>query len=213
MLKNLSEHFETSTSIAVSVIQRRALLETLFTKKRNKLSAQVIVRCNSYVSFFDGKPRTCDYPGKCPRHDLDPLRITNIKPSYNVRTAAGALWQAGIMGSGAGTPAGFIALSTAVLTPANGDTTLTSEILTGTNAGLARAAATYQSYVAPTVLGNAFAYQLYKLYTTSAAATINSAGQFTAASAGTLFVEANFATPATLGQANDQLATSWNING
>ena len=197
----------------MEVIQRRTLLETLYTKKRHRLDVQVIVRCNAYVSFVDGKPRTCDYPGTCPRHALDPSRITYLKPSYNIRTSAGALWQAGVMGQAAGVPSGYIALSTAVLSPLNADTTLASEITSGTNAGLARAAATYQAYVAPAVMGNAFTYQLYKLFTTSAAANVNSAGQLTASSLGTLFVEANFSAIAALGQDNDQLGVTWGISG
>lgn len=216
-LAGMSERFKTEARVIADVVRGRALVETLVPSKRNRLDVVVIERCKFRHAGPDGIMRRCSRPGtsiwgECAMHGLDLSRISAIEPSFNSRVDAGASWQAGVMGSAAGVPSAYIALSTATLTPAKGDTTLASEIVSGTNAGLARALATYQSYTVPSALNAAASYQEYKLFTTSAAATVVSAAQFTASSGGSLFVEANLATSATLGAANDQLAITWTVN-
>jgi hypothetical protein len=163
----------------------KSMVETLVPQKRNKVEVTVI-RADGTVSKHLG---------------------------YNTRVASGALWQADVMGSAAGTPANYIALSSNVLTTANGDTTLSGEISSGTNAGLARALGTFQNYTAPTVSGGggAASYQITKTFTSTASSTVNSAGMFNASSGGSLFVEANLSPAATLAN-GDQLVLTWSIN-
>jgi hypothetical protein len=129
---------------------------------------------------------------------------------FNARTNAGAAFLAGLAGSAAGVPLAYIALSTATLTPAMGDTTLASEIVT---TGLARKISTYGSYVAPTALNGAASYVLSASFTNSggSAVTVVSAGCLSAASGGTLGFETNFTTSTTL-QVGDTANVSWTFN-
>jgi hypothetical protein len=130
---------------------------------------------------------------------------------FNTRENAGALWQAQVMGSAAGTPANYMALSANVLTTATGDTTLSGEITSGTNSGLARAQGTYQGYNAPTSQGGTANYQITHTFTSAASTTVNSAAMFNASSGGSLFVEANLSPAATLAT-GDQLVLTWTVN-
>ena len=139
------------------------------------------------------------------------------KPSYsfNSRTDIGASVTASRMaGSTLGTatsPAAplYIALSTATLTPAKGDTTLTSETVV---TGLARALGTAGTYTAPASLDGSASYILTKAFTlTGAPTTIVSAAIFDAASTGNLYVEANLSSSAVLAT-NDTLTINWTIN-
>lgn len=175
------EQFKTTAKIAVDIMRGRCFAETLIPKKRNAISA--------FITRADGT-------------------VEGLAISYNSRVNAGALWQAGIMGSATAAPANYIALSSATLTPAMADTTLTSEITTN---GLGRALATYQGYTAPTSLAGAASYQLAKTFTATGAQTVNSAAIFNASSAGTMFVEANLSATATLAS-GDSLSITWTIN-
>ncbi len=106
-------------------------------------------------------------------------------------------------------PPKYIALSTATLTPAHGDTTLASETSV---AGLGRALGTQGGYVRPTTLDGAALYTVTKTFTlTGSATTVVSAALFDASSTGNMFVEANLATSATMAT-NDTLAITWTVN-
>jgi len=128
----------------------------------------------------------------------------------NARTDAGAAFLGALAGSGAGVPLAYIGLSTATLTPAKGDTTLTSEIVT---TGLVRKVSTYGSYVAPTTLNGAASYVLTASFTNGggSAVTVVSAGCFSAVSGGTLGFETNFTSSTTL-QVGDTANVSWTFN-
>jgi hypothetical protein len=134
---------------------------------------------------------------------------------YNSRVNKGADLQASLMsGSSLNSitsplPPKYIALSTASLTPAAGDTTLTSETVV---AGIARALGTVQNYVAPASLDAAASYDVYKQFTlTGAGTTVVSSALFDAASTGNLFVEANFGSSAVMAT-NDILQVTWTVN-
>lgn len=135
---------------------------------------------------------------------------------YNSRVNKGAALQASLMsGSALGScasplPPLYIALSTASLSPAYGDTTLASETVV---AGIARAVGAAQNYVSPgTVLDAAASYDVYKQFTlTGAGTTVVSTGLFDAASTGNLFAEVNFGTSAVMAT-NDILQVTWTVN-
>ena len=135
---------------------------------------------------------------------------------YNSRVNKGAAQQASLMsGSTLGgittpLPAIYIALSTASLTPAYGDTTLASETVV---AGIARAVGAVQNYVSPgTTVDGAASYDIYKQFTlTGGATTVVSTGLFDATSAGNLFAEVNFGTSAAMAT-NDILQVTWTVN-
>src|ERR1035437_482159 len=139
-----------------------------------------------------------------------------FKFSYNSRVNKGAAQQASLMsGSALGScssplPAIYIALSTASLTPAYGDTTLTSETVV---AGIARALGTVQNYVSPgTTVDGAASYDIYKQFTlTGAGTTVVSSALFDATSSGNMFAEANFGSSAVMAT-SDILQTTWTIN-
>jgi hypothetical protein len=136
--------------------------------------------------------------------------------SYNSRVNKGAAQQASLMsGSTLGgittpLPAIYIALSTASLTPAYGDTTLTSETVV---AGIARALGTVQNYVSPgTTVDGAASYDIYKQFTlTGSGTTVVSSALLDAASTGNLFAEANFGSSAVMAT-NDILQVTWTVN-
>lgn len=179
------EELKDFAHIARDVMGGHAFAETLIPRKRNKVECDII-----------------RVDGTVERHAVK---------GFNSRVSGGASFQASLMGSAAGTPANYIALSTATLTPANGDTTLASEITSGANSGCARALGTYQNYTAPSSLGAAASYQVTKTFTSAASSTVNSAALFNASSSGTLFVEANLSPAATLAN-GDQLVLTWTIN-
>lgn len=179
--KHVVETFKTEAAVLGQVCKRQAFVDTLIPSKRNRLDV-VITRA-------DGS-------------------IETIGASYNSRVDAGANWQAQLMGSAAGNPAAYLALSGTTLTIAKGDTTLSGEISTS---GLGRAAATYGSYSAPSTLNGAASFQMTKTFTATGTQTVNSAALFNAASVGTMFVEANLASAATL-NSGDSLAITWTVN-
>lgn len=139
-----------------------------------------------------------------------------IGSSYNSRVDKGAALAASLMsGSSLGSissplPPLYIALSTASLTPAKGDTTLTSETVVS---GLARALGTAGTYTAPAALDGAASYVITKMFTAGVTGptVIQSAALFDAASTGNMFVEANLSASASLGN-GDTLTITWTIN-
>jgi len=136
---------------------------------------------------------------------------TEYVDGWNSRTNAGAAWQGGVLGNASANPANYIALSTAAITPAATDTTLSGEILAGTDAGLVRVQGTYGNYVAPSSLGGSASYQISHTFTAQASTTVLSAALFTAASGGSLFVESVLSNAATL-SAGDSVQLVWQIN-
>ena len=176
------ENFKTTMKIGADIVSGRAMVETLVPKNRNRVDA-VITRA-------DGT-------------------IEHLEPSYNSRVNAGALWQAGVMGNAAGTPANYIALSANVLSPAAGDTTLSGEI---TSNNLGRALGTYGGYTAPAGLGTSASYQISYTFTSTGAQTVNSAALFNASyPGGSLFVEANLSSAATMAN-GDSLQITWTVS-
>lgn len=103
----------------------------------------------------------------------------------------------------------YIALSTSTLTPAATDTTLSGET---TVAGLTRAAATAQGYVAPSALDGGASFNFYNAFTlTGAATTVVSTALFDAASGGNMFAEVNFSSSAAMAT-EDILQVTWTVN-
>jgi hypothetical protein len=181
-LNSFGETLRTEAGILADVVRGRAFVETLRPSKRNAVKA-VITRANGSVE--------------------------ELGVSYNSRVDAGALWQAGIMGNAtAAASMQYIALGSAALTIAKGDTVLASEITTN---GCGRALGTYGTYTAPASLNGAASYVISKTFTATGAQTVNAAALFNAVSAGTMFVEANLSSAATLAN-GDTLAITWTIN-
>lgn len=178
------EEIKETAQILSDVLEGRAFASTLLPKCRNKVTAEIIRADGSKGPTIIG---------------------------YNSRVNAGSLAQALLMGSAAGTPFNYLALSTAILTPAAGDTTLASEITSGTNTGLVRVAATYGGYTAPGSLGGSASYTLTHSFTSAASTTVQSAALFNASSGGSLFVESNLSSSATLAN-GDVLNITWQIN-
>jgi hypothetical protein len=178
---NQDEFLKTEVAVASHVAKGLAFEETLSVKERN-IATIVITRADGTVEA--------------------PIY------GWNARVNAGALGQAVLMGSAAGTPFAYLALSSASLTIALGDTTLASEITTN---GLVRVLATYGSYVAPTTLGGSASFQLTKTFTATGTSTVNSCALFNAVTVGTMFSEINLTSAATL-NSGDTLALSYTIN-
>lgn len=178
------EEIKKSARILGDVFAGKALAETLVPKARNYVKIELLRANGTRSMLADG---------------------------YNARVNQGALWQAGIMGSAAGVPANYVALGTATITAAAADTSLASEILSATNAGLARVLGTYQNFTAPASLGSSASYQITKTFTSSGSATVNSAALMYTSSGVGMFVEANLSPPATLAS-GDQLVLTWTIN-
>lgn len=105
-------------------------------------------------------------------------------------------------------PPKYIALSTGSLTPAKGDTTLSSET---SSSGMGRALGTQGTYTGPSVLDGAASYVVSKTFTASGNITIVSAALFDAVSSGNMFVEANLTSSAVLAS-GDTLTINWTIN-
>lgn len=126
-----------------------------------------------------------------------------------LRTNSGRDWQSNIMGSGgaggAGTgsmrPADYLGLTSDNTSPAAGDTTLTSEVASGT---LVRAQAIYAHS------SGTASYTLTKTFTSDQPITINKLGVFNAASGGTMVFETMLNDPAPL-TSGDQLALTETI--
>lgn len=134
--------------------------------------------------------------------------------SYNSRVDKGAALSSSLLaGSSLGgisspLPPLYIALSTATLTPAKGDTTLSSET---SASGMGRALGSAGTYTAPASLDGSASYVVTKTFTASGTITIVSAALFDAVSTGNLFVEANLSASAAL-LSGDTLTINWTIN-
>ena len=100
--------------------------------------------------------------------------------------------------------ANFIALTEATITPAAGDTSLSSEISSN---GLSRAAATTKTHSS-----GANTSVIAKTFTASGSFTsVLASASFTASSSGTMVHEANFSTGSGTLISGDQLAVTWTI--
>ena len=176
-----SEFLQTEAAVAQHVAKGLAFEETLNPKERN-VAKVVIIRADGTVEA--------------------PIY------GWNARVDSGANQQAVLMGSAAGTPFKYLALSTTSLTIAKGDTTLSGEITTN---GLGRVAATYGSYVAPSTLGGSASFQLTNTFTASGTSTVNSCALFDAISVGHMFSEINLSSAATL-NSGDTLVLTYTIN-
>jgi hypothetical protein len=145
------------------------------------------------------------------------LQTGKVGYSYNARVNKGADLMASLLtGTSINSissplPPKYIALSTSVLTPAAGDTTLSGETAA---TGLARVLATIQNYVAPASLDGAASYDLFHLFTNSSGGTVTlqSAGLFDAVSTGNLFAEANNPLGSTVLNNGDQTSATWTVN-
>lgn len=143
-------------------------------------------------------------------------KIRSLRGSYNSRTNRGAALSASLMsgstlgGISSPLPPKFIALSTNVLTPAAGDTTLSGETAA---TGLTRASGTIGNYTAPLSLDAGASYTVTNTFTNSSGGTVtlNSAALFDAVSSGNLFVEANFTQSVALTNTT-LLQIQWTVN-
>lgn len=128
----------------------------------------------------------------------------------NSRTAAGGSWEAALMGSGAGTPASYMAISTDTGTVLNGDTAVASELATN---GLSRVACTYTLTTTQSTLGGTVVFTEAATWTfTGASATvIAKAGLLNAASSGTLCFEALLSPTITVNSSGDVAKVTWTI--
>lgn len=128
---------------------------------------------------------------------------------HNARTNAGASYIAGALFNTSVAALNYMALSSATLTPAMGDTTLASEI---TTTGLARKTATYGGYTAPASLGATSSCTLSASYTNGGggAVSVTSVGLLSAASGGTLGFEANLSAGNTLNP-GDSVAITYTL--
>jgi len=183
-MKDTTVNLKTSSDMSAQITRGRVAAEDVTAKDRNHVLIEILRADGSREFLAEG---------------------------FNARTNSGANWQASIMGSASGNPANYVALSGTVLTPAATDTTLSGEITSGTNAGLARALGTYQNYTAPSMLGGAASYQITHTFTSSGTTTVNSAALFDASTGGNLFVEANLSPAATLAS-GDSIALTWTVN-
>jgi hypothetical protein len=127
----------------------------------------------------------------------------------SLETNAGKDWRAAIMGSAAGVPANWVALTANAVAPAAGDTTLTGEIATA-GGGLIRKQGTY-AHTAGTA-----SYTLTTTFTANGTdvlpVTIAKRGVLTASSGGTLSYEALVSPTATLSASGDQLTLTDTFN-
>lgn len=132
----------------------------------------------------------------------------SIERHADLRTNAGADFQAGVMSSTASTgtgsyaPANYIGLTANATAPAAADTTLTGEITTG---ALARAQATYSH-----TTGTA-SYTLQKTFTSDQSVTVAKIGIFNASTGGTMVFETLLNASATL-VSGDQLTVTETVS-
>lgn len=130
--------------------------------------------------------------------------VEDLGVSENLRTTAGADWQANSMGSTAGRPAvaDYIALTADSTAPAAGNTTLSGEHTTG---GLGRAQGTYAHTNGTT------SYTITRTFNATATLTAAKAGLFNAASAGTMAFETLLGSSAAVNN-GDTLTITWTVN-
>lgn len=149
--------------------------------------------------------------GRLAGHRLRPAALGplgQIERTLNLRTNAGADFQAGVMGATASTGTGlyasatYIGLTANASAPAATDTTLTGEIGSGS---LARAQAAYSHTT------GAASYSLQKTFTSDQSVTIAKIGVFNASSAGTMVFETLLNATATL-VSGDQLTITETVS-
>jgi hypothetical protein len=130
--------------------------------------------------------------------------VKQVINTSNLRTTAGASFQANQMSGTVAAVANYIAVTANATAAAAGDTTLTAEETTN---GLARAAGTF-AYNA-----GGPNYTLSKTFTYSGGSpiTLAKAAMFNASSAGTMVFEAVFGSTATLVN-GDQITVTWTVN-
>jgi hypothetical protein len=133
-----------------------------------------------------------------------------IQIAHNARVNAGASAIAQLIGSTAGTPFNYVALTSDSGAVVATDTTCPSEY-NNTN-GLGRKLATYGGYAAPASLGASASYTLTTSWTSSAnAQNINKICAFNASSAGTLGFETILGATVTLNN-GDTGNLTWTFN-
>lgn len=137
------------------------------------------------------------------RHPDGSVFYHYVSEPFDLRTNAGADWQAQVMATTGAQPAAcnYIALSNDATAPAATDTALTGEITTG---GLARAQGTF-SHTAGTT-----SYTVSKTFTATATVSAQKAGMFNAATGGTMCFENTFSA-VTLNN-GDTLTITWTVN-
>lgn len=191
-IKDFFDKFRTRDLIN-SYVERPRLLEDNFGNFKNFIEASIIRK--------DGS-------------------VEKIK-SYNMRTTAGALWQANMMCGTPTAPANYIALSTEVLNPSLADTTLNGEITSQIDTGLVRTQGQFSNFVPPQAIGGNAIFQVGTQFLSAPvgtpqpgspaiSVTVKSAGMFDAPVGGNLFVQANFDNPAIM-TSGDRLVFSWVI--
>lgn len=124
--------------------------------------------------------------------------------SVNLRTNAGADWQADVMGhTTQPQEAQYIALTTNTGAPALGDTTLTGEISSG---GLARAQGAYSHTNGTSTYKISFTFSSTATHT-----AVHKAGLFNASSSGTMVFETVLSSDVSLVN-GDTLTIEWTVN-
>jgi hypothetical protein len=125
--------------------------------------------------------------------------------SHNSRVDAGANAIAQLIGSAAGLPFIYVALTSNSSAVVKTDTTLSGEY---TTAGLGRVAASYGSYTAPATLNGAASYVLTATWScTSNGQAVNKIAAFTAISVGTMGFETLLGSTETLNNGDTGLLT------
>ncbi len=129
-------------------------------------------------------------------------KVLSRQTMKNLITNAGKDWLCGIMGSAAGTPAKYIALTSDATAAAATDTTLASEY---TLYGLDRKAGTYGHTTA------AASFTLTYMWTATAdSKVVAKTALFDAAAAGNMFAEVVLGSSVTL-MTGDQLQVVWTV--
>lgn len=135
-------------------------------------------------------------------------RFGNLKRrslQMNTRTNAGRDWQSDVMGTLGAQPAvsKYVGLTATLVTIGGTETTLSGEITTGT---LARAIYTAYNHTAGTTT-----YNQTKTFTSDQTVTLQTAGEFTATTGGTMPFIANIS-PNAPTVSGDTLAITWTKN-
>ncbi|GAC1387979.1 MAG: hypothetical protein NVSMB31_01220 [Vulcanimicrobiaceae bacterium] len=143
-------------------------------------------------------------------HDALFFKNADMEHVHNARTAAGAQWEAGVLGNAAGSPANYMAITTDSTAVANPDTVLPTEL---TTSGLGRMAATYSFLTAQAAIGSTAQYTLQGQWTYSGSSpvVIAKAALFTAATAGIMAFEAVLSPTITVNANGDIAKVLWSV--
>jgi len=135
--------------------------------------------------------------------DADETTAYYTHTDHNLRTNAGADWQAAVMGTTSAQPAScnYIAVSNDATAPAATDTTLASEIAAN---GLSRAQGTYAH------TNGTSSYTIQKVFSATGTQASQKTALFNASSAGTMCFE-NTYTQVTVNN-GDTLTVTWTVN-